>query len=161
MRNPDKSPRWFLSRVSLLVGTLRPIERQITSAICSEWDWLIKRWVNLKRVFCRCQTYAITRCYSVTFIFSEHAGLSFTLIIREVLLSSIAQTATLCKIYFEVQTKYLSQLVCATVWVDVFLWVCASLILNKNTQCASVLLCPWEVGCWCSLLQYDYSGIAN
>lgn len=98
--------------------------------------------------------------YSVTFIFSVHAGLSFTLITCEVLLSSIAQTATLCKIYFEVQTKYLSPLVCATVWMcfygSVSPWFPPS--KQEYTMCFCFTV---SLGCWYSLLQYDYSGIAN
>lgn len=139
--------------------TLRLMERQSTSAICLEWDQLIQRWANLRRVFCRCQTYAITVSLS-DFYFLVHAGLSFTLIICEVLLSSIAQTATLCKIYFEVQTKYLSLCVQPCGWMYFYGSVSPWFLPSKQeyTMCSCFAV---SLGCWCSLLQYDYNGIAN
>lgn len=99
--------------------------------------------------------------YSVTFIFSVHAELSFTLIICEILLSFIAQTATLCKIYFEVQTEYLSQLVCATT-----VWMCFCGLVSPwfpppKQECTMCFCFAVSQRCWYSLLQYDYSGIAN
>lgn len=110
-----------------------------------------KRWAHLKRVFCRCQTYAIAVLLS-DFYFLSACRAAFTLIICEVLLSSIAQTATLCKIYFEVQTKYLSQLVYATMWMYFYGFV--SPWFHPSKQEFTMCFCfAVSLGCWYSLLQ--------
>ena len=79
--------------------------------------------------------------YSVNFIFSVHLALSFSVIICEVLLSSAAQTATLCKIIMKYKQNILA---CVCIHWNEFLWV-YGFLLNKNTKCVSVFLSPWGV----------------
>lgn len=73
---------------------------------------------------------------------------------------NVAQTTTVCKIHYKVQTECLSQLVCATEWIYFYGFMSPWFLLSKHEYTMSFCFAVY-LGCQCSLLWADYSGIAN